>query len=325
MRSKFSRDIKVEALRLGFSACGIAQAEAVDATVAEAYRQWLSSRRHAGMAYMADHIDKRLHPGLLMPEVRSIVCTALNYAPAQRLRADSYQIAAYAYGRDYHDVVKEKLRLLAAFVEEYHRNHIADGASSPLIHREFCDTAPVLERYWAVKAGLGWIGKNRQLIIPRAGSMFVLGEIFVNLRLDYDRPMSPRCGNCNRCLEACPTNVLRTEPFDASRCLSYQLIENREALSADAVDKMGNSIYGCDRCQTACPWNRFAEPTNIEAFHPSERLMNMDNRQWQQLSVEEYRELFRKSAVKRVKYEGLMRNIRAVAERDATPMQDEDE
>ena len=371
-KQQLSNLIKAEALRLGFSACGIARAAAVDPHTAATLRAWLESRGNADMDYMGNYMDKRLDPRLLMPEVKSIVCVALNYAPARRMPEDEYQIAAYAYGKDYHDVMKAKLRELVARIEERfsgsgkrgagnedgfsrseergagsedgfsrseewgagsedtlynneagtsHSPLLAPRSSFPAPHssktfplssvRIFVDTAPVLERYWAEQAGLGWIGRNRQLIIPHAGSMFVLGEVFLDIELAYDHPMENRCGNCHQCVDACPTKALSVHPFNAAKCLSYQLIENRGELSEEAKASMGNTIYGCDRCQLACPWNRFARPTDEPAFLPSDELLSMTREKWNSLTPDDYRRLFKGSAVKRAKYDGLMRNIKA--------------
>ncbi|MBR1687098.1 MAG: tRNA epoxyqueuosine(34) reductase QueG [Prevotella sp.] len=314
MHSELSNKIKAEARRLGFFACGIARAEAVSEAAATRVRHWLDSGGNADMAYMANHTDLRLDPRLLMPGVKSIVCVALNYAPAQQMPAEEYQLAAYALGQDYHDIVKQKLHLLAATLSIIH------PSPSTLHYRAFCDSAPVLERYWAEQAGLGWTGRNHQLIIPGAGSMFFLGELFLNIELSYDRPMTARCGMCRACIDACPTGALQADGFRAEHCLSYQLIENRGELSAEAKQKMGNTIYGCDRCQQACPWNRFAQPTDEPRLQPHPELMAMRKSDWQQLSIEDYRRLFKGSAVKRAKYEGLMRNILSASQNDdATP------
>lgn len=310
MHSRLSNDIKAEASRLGFYACGIARAESVHDDDARAVMRWLDANGHADMEYMGRNLDKRLNPELLMPGVKSIVCVAMNYTPAKRIPEDEYQFAAYAYGKDYHDIVKQKLHQLALFVEQ----SIPD-ATLPLTYRCFCDSAPVLERYWAVKAGIGWIGRNHQLIIPKAGSMFVLGELFLNIELECDSPIKNGCGDCHKCLDVCPTKVLSLQSFDASKCLSYQLIENRQGLSEEAKTHMENVIYGCDRCQQACPWNRFAPPTDIPDLLPSDEFLCMTKERWESLTVEDYRRLFKGSAVKRVKYEGLMRNIRAAMEK----------
>lgn len=302
-----SEEIKAEAKNLGFFACGIAKAGRVDDSFAARFKEWLSLKRHAGMEYMANNLDKRLDPRLLMDGLKSIICVALNYTPAQKMPEGELQFAAYALGHDYHDIVKMKLHTLAARL----------GMTN---YRAFCDSAPVLERYWAVQAGLGWVGRNHQLIIPKAGSMFFLGELFTDMELAYDSPVSHRCGNCRACIDACPTGAisLKGEPaeesssFDAALCLSYQTIENRDDIPGPIAAKMGDTVYGCDRCQAACPWNRFATPTNEELLRPRDELLQMTRDKWNSLTIEEYRRLFKGSAVKRVKYEGLMRNIKAI-------------
>lgn len=315
-KQQLAGHIKAEARRLGFFACGIAKAGPVDEATAAIVRSWLADGGEAGMDYMAHYTDKRLDPRLLMPGVRSIVSVALNYAPRRTLPADGYQIASYALGQDYHDIVRQKLRQLyaAVFGQEAAREAFRKGTpgdGTPRHARVFVDTAPVLERYWAQKAGLGWTGKNHQLIIPHAGSMFFLGELFLDTELPPDQPMASRCGNCRRCIDACPTHAVTETTFDAARCLSYQLIENRGDLSEDARQKMGNVIYGCDRCQQACPWNRFATPNDTPELQPKEQLLAMGKADWEHLTIDGYRNLFKGSAVKRVKYEGLMRNIQA--------------
>lgn len=296
---------------LGFSAIGFAKAGKVSDDQARMLRKWLDEGDNANMKYMENWYEKRVDPRLLMPGVKTIVSVALNYAPAHRLPEGEPQISAYALGKDYHDIVKGKLFQLAEWIGQSLRD--GSRAENGPAYRVFVDTGPVLERYWAVQAGLGWIGKNHQLIIPRAGSMFFLGELFLDIELPFDKPMASLCGRCHRCIDACPTNALGTadshQIFDASRCLSYQLIENRGELSDDAKAKMGDMFYGCDRCQTACPWNRYAKPNDTPELQPSEELLHMTREKWHSLTVEEYRRLFKGSAVKRAKYDGLMRNI----------------
>ena len=307
-----SSQIKAEALRLGFDACGIAKAEPIRQEVAEEFREWLRQGHHASMQYMENHLEKRLNPQLLMEGVRSIVCVALNYKPSAQQNQEGYQLAAYALGRDYHDIVKEKLHQMAAYIIKQWEDE-----EQPVSYRAFTDSAPVMERYWAMQAGIGWIGKHHQLIIPKSGSMFFLGELFLNIPLAYDQPATSHCGNCTRCIEACPTGALSAEgPFRAERCLSYLTIENREEIPPEMKDKMGSTIYGCDRCQQACPWNTMGAPTREPALQPKEELMTMTREQWQHLSEEDYRRLFKGSAVKRAKYSGLMRNIQAVASKE---------
>lgn len=309
--------IKAEASRLGFFVCGFAKAEPVSEAMRRHYLGWLADGRNADMAYLGNNLDKRFDPRLLMPGVKTIVVVAQNYFPARRLPEGEPQIADYALGLDYHDIVKQKLRQLAATVG------IAD-------YRAFVDTAPVLERYWAVRAGLGWIGKNQQLIIPHAGSEFFLGELFVTVELPPDEPLPNRCGTCHRCVDACPTHALSLPAtcvegygditrFDARLCLSYQTIENRGELTVDAKAAMGDTFYGCDRCQRACPWNRFAKPSTEPLLQPREELLAMTRQKWGNLTEEDYRRLFKGSAVKRAKYEGLMRNINACLAGEATP------
>ncbi len=308
-----SSQIKAEALRLGFDACGIAKAEPIRQEVAEEFREWLRQGHHASMQYMENHLEKRLNPQLLMEGVRSIVCVALNYKPSAQQNQEGYQLAAYALGHDYHDIVKEKLHQLAAFIIKQWEDE-----EQPVSYRAFTDSAPVMERYWAMQAGIGWIGRHHQLIIPKSGSMFFLGELFLNIPLAYDHPATSHCGNCTRCIEACPTGALSAEgPFRAERCLSYLTIENREEIPPEMKDKMGSTIYGCDRCQQACPWNTMGAPTREPALQPKEELMAMTREQWQHLSEEDYQRLFKGSAVKRAKYSGLMRNIQAVASKES--------
>ncbi len=316
--------IKAEAVNLGFFACGIAKAERIEEPEASLFTRWISRKGYAEMGYMSNYTDKRLDPRLLMPGVKSIVCVAMNYAPEHKLPENELQLASYALGQDYHDILKNRLHALAKAlgIENY---------------RAFCDTAPVLERYWAMKSGIGWIGRNHQLIIPHAGSMFFLGELFIDIETDYDKPVTPRCGTCHACIDACPTKALGTwkdgkahgdgsesagSYFDAARCLSYQTIENRGEIPRSIADKMGNVIYGCDRCQAACPWNKFAKPTSESALMPKDELISMTREKWEHLTVDGYRRLFKGSAVKRAKYEGLMRNIKTVLDMEKNNNED---
>jgi epoxyqueuosine reductase len=294
--------IKREALRLGFTACGIAKAEHVSEAEERRFKTWLERGFNADMRCMENYLEKRMDPRLLLDGAKSIVSVALNYTPKKAMPKSQPQIAAYALGKDYHDVVKFMLFQLASSLQCEEGNF-----------KVCVDTSPILERYWAVKAGLGWQSKSKQLIIPKAGTMFFLGELLLCRDVDhYDQPMESRCGNCQQCIDACPTRVLSPDgSFDARRCLSYQTIENRGELSEATAKAMGNVIYGCDRCQLCCPVNRWAKPTNNSELQPSEQLLQMTAEQWEELTQEEYRTLFKGSAVKRVKYSGLMRNINA--------------
>lgn len=338
----YSERIKAEALRLGFSACGLAPAEAVDETVASAFRQWLADGCQAEMAYMQNYEDKRLDPRLLVEGARTVISVALNYYPATKIPEGEYQIAWYAYGKDYHDVMKVKLKELFEFIQKEvssseetdsttstddnnihtcieNNAPITQDSPSPLQGRLFCDTAPILERYWSWRSGLGWIGKNTQLIIPRAGSYFFLGELILNIEADhYDSPQRNQCGSCTHCLKACPTEALEA-PFrlNSERCLSYLTIEYRGELPLNTGKKMSDKIYGCDECLKACPWNRFATPCRTIEFQPSPSLLSMKKDDWHSLSENQYKDLFKGSAVKRAKYQGLIRNIQAAKKKMA--------
>ncbi|WP_078063514.1 tRNA epoxyqueuosine(34) reductase QueG [Bacteroides ihuae] len=303
IRDKYTNQIKAEALRLGFSACGIAPAEPITPEAEQHFKEWLSAGYQGEMAYMENNLEKRCDPRLLVEGTRSIVSLALNYYPQQQLHKDQYQFAWYAYGKDYHDVMREKMSTLFAYINEQ---------ICPVNGRVFCDTAPVLDRYWAWRAGLGWIGKNTQLIIPRAGSTFFLGELFIDIELAYDTPQKNRCGNCNRCQQACPTQAFEAlYKLNATKCLSYLTIENRSEIPPQYASKMDGRIYGCDECQRVCPWTRFATPCTTPELKPSQDFIQMSKEEWQTLTEEQYRTLFKGSAVKRAKYSGLQRNIEA--------------
>lgn len=326
-----SNNIKAEALRLGFSACGIAKAKSVDEDTANRFRKWLADGSNADMKYLENNLEKRLDPTLLMSKAKSIICLAMNYYPEQKLNEEQYQFAFYAYGQDYHDVLKAKIReLIKNFYPEALQLKGEKTVEDAEKIRICVDTVPFLDRYWAYKAGLGWIGKNGNLIIPKAGSFFFLGAIIVDIELEYDTPMENHCGTCQRCIDACPTRALR-EPYyiDARKCLSYLTIEHRGDFDvntflqdnietthypqmANGKSANGKYIYGCDRCQLACPYNRFAQPTKIKEFSPKSEFLSMCPSDWTTLTIEQYRALFKGSAVKRAKYEGLMRNINSI-------------
>ncbi|MBQ8362211.1 MAG: tRNA epoxyqueuosine(34) reductase QueG [Bacteroidaceae bacterium] len=302
-----TKRLKEEALKLGFSACGVTTVKAVDHIQCENFMRWLSEGKQAEMHYMGNNVEKRLSPTLLMEGAKSIISLAMNYYPQKRLDPSSqYEFSYYAYGRDYHEVMKERIYTLLYIIRQW---------TDKEIHaRVFCDTAPMFERYWAQQCGIGWIGKNTQLVIPNAGSYFFLGEILIDQPFThYDTPIKDRCGNCNACIRECPTHALE-KPYklNAARCLSYLTIEYRgETLTPEAGNAMGNCIYGCDRCQKVCPWNRFATPTKIEELHSSEAFIQATHEDMDNLDRDTYRKLFKGSAVKRVKYEGLVRNIQA--------------
>lgn len=291
--------IKSEALRLGFTACGIAKAEAVDNIVQEYYNRWITDEKHGTMQYLQRNCDKRFNPTELVPGSKSIIVVAMNYTPEKEIEG----IANYAIGNDYHKAVKDRLFLMLKTI-----NEIQSVAGRP-----FCDSAPVLERYWAVKAGIGWIGHNRQLTIKGMGSCFFIGELFVDIELEYDKPTTGcYCGKCRNCIDNCPTGALSTEGLDARKCLSYLTIEHREELPENIGEKMKSTFYGCDCCIKACPHNRFSTPTTIPEFTPKEELLSMKPDDWNYLTKEKYDRLFAGSAVERCGYEQLTRNINAM-------------
>jgi epoxyqueuosine reductase len=301
-RSSLSQFIKAEALRLGFTVCGIAKAAPVEQQTTAFIEDWTKKGHHGTMSYLERNREKRYDPTLLVPNCKSIICVALNYY-TDGTDESKLHISRYAQGNDYHKIVKEKLFALMKAI-----NRI-----EPINGRAFCDTAPLLERYWATRAGIGWIGKNHQLIIPNAGTHFFLGEILLDIELEYDTPTEgERCGNCDKCLTACPTKALSAKGFDARRCLSYLTIEYRDELSKNIGEMMGNCFYGCDRCQACCPHNRFATETAVEELKAKEGLQKMRSEDWYNLSIEKYNELFADSAVERCGYEQLKRNIEAI-------------
>lgn len=296
--------IEAEALRLGFSACGFAKAEPVSDDVVHVFDHWTSSGYHAEMGYMERNRHLRLDPTQLVPGCRTLIVVALNYYPNKKLPREGYQIAYYAYGKDYHRVVKDKLRQLLAYIKVL----VPDAEG-----RAFCDTAPLLERYWAVKAGLGFVGLNRQLIIPGKGSYFFLGVLAVDVALQVKPHGEPQfCGKCKRCLIACPTKALTLEGVDCRRCLSYLTIEHRGPILDEVARNLGRRIYGCDTCQQVCPHNRNAQSTEENSFDMSPEMAALTSEDWHALTLEHYKTLFKNSAMERAGYEGLKRNLEAV-------------
>ena len=309
-----SQLIKAKAQTLGFTACGIAPVASAESE-AQYFDQWIAEGCHAGMKYMENYRTIRLNPSGLVEGAKSIISVALNYYPKASLPAEAPHIAYYAYGKDYHVVVKELLSKLYQQIIDSSTAQSLPEADRPTA-RFFTDSAPILERYWAWRAGLGWIGKNTNLIIPGKGSFFFLGEIVTTFEVDeYDSPQRNRCGKCTRCLDACPTGALkRPKRLNANKCLSYLTIENRGEIPSEQAACLGNRLYGCDTCQEVCPWNRFAQPTTIEAFHPSPALLALRKEDLTDFSREDYNRIFAGSAVKRAKYEGLLRNINNLKE-----------
>lgn len=291
---------------MGFLFCGVARAAYLEEE-APRLEAWLKANMHGEMGYMANHFDKRLDPRKLVPGARSVVVLGYNYFPEQNLtERTGYKVAKYAYGEDYHFVLKRKLHELMHWLQE---------GVGEVGGRAFVDSAPVMERQWAQRAGVGWLGKNSLLLNKQKGSFFFLAELIIDLELVYDDPLAKDfCGSCTRCLDACPTDAL-VQPgvVDGSRCISYLTIELKEALPNGFQDKMEDWVFGCDICQDVCPWNRFSSPHKEPAFRPAAELAEMDKGAWEEITEEVFRKLFRKSAVKRTKYSGLQRNIRYVS------------
>ncbi|MCB0531723.1 MAG: tRNA epoxyqueuosine(34) reductase QueG [Lewinellaceae bacterium] len=294
--------IRAEAHRLGFEFVGFARAERLDAE-ARRLEAWLQQGAHGKMSYMENHFDLRIDPTQLVPGAKTVICLTFNYHnPDKQEDTEAPKISQYAYGEDYHFVVKDRLKTLLAYMQ---------AETGAINGRCFVDSAPVLEREWARRAGIGWNGRHTLTIHPRRGSYFFLAEIICDLELEYDAPIRDHCGTCRRCIDACPTEAISPEGYflDASKCISYLTIELRDEIPSSFKSQMDNWMFGCDVCQEVCPWNRFAERHEEPAFEPHPDLLGMDRRDWLELTEEVFGKIFRKSAVKRVKYAGLERNI----------------
>mgnify|MGYP006285937777 CR=1 FL=1 len=299
-KAEQSQAIKSRARSLGFLDCGISRAGFLKEE-AEHLRQYLHEGRHGNMQYMENHFDKRTDPTRLVEGARSVISLILPYYPKEKQRNDTYRISKYAYGKDYHFVMKRMLRELLQYIDQEF-----GGVNG----RAFVDSAPVMDKVWAQKSGLGWIGKNTNLLSTKYGSFFYIGELIVDMELEYDEPIRDYCGTCRKCIDACPTGAL-TGPYriDASRCISYLTIENKGEIPTSFQGTYNDWIYGCDICQDVCPWNRKARYAEHEDLQPHPDLLSLSRTDWEQLSREHFREIFRHSAVKRAKYEGLKRNI----------------
>ena len=299
-RSKYSEFIKAEAKRLGFLSCGISKAEFLE-DEAPRLENWLEQNMHGEMRYMENYFDKRLDPTKLVPGSKSVISLLLNYYPSDLQNKDSYKISKYAYGRDYHFVIKDKLKKLLSTLQD----EIGDFHG-----RAFVDSAPVLDKAWAAKSGLGWIGKHSNLLSKQTGSFYFIAELIVDLDLEYDTPVTDHCGTCTACIDACPTNAI-VEPYkvDGSKCISYFTIELKDELPSSYKNQFDDWMFGCDVCQDVCPWNRFSKPHNEPLFNPHPDLLENDKKDWEEITRETFNEIFRKSAVKRTKFEGLKRNI----------------
>ncbi|CAM3792412.1 tRNA epoxyqueuosine(34) reductase QueG [Flavobacterium cucumis] len=298
--SNYSKIIKAESKRLGFLSCGISKAAFLEEE-APRLENWLNNNMNGQMSYMENHFDKRLNPTLLVDDAKSVISLLLNYYPSELQNDDSYKISKYAYGQDYHHVIKEKLKELLHFIQ----NEIGEVSG-----RAFVDSAPVLDKAWAAKSGLGWVGKNSNLITQKVGSFYFIAELIIDLELEYDSPTTDHCGSCTACLDACPTEAI-VAPYvvDGSKCISYFTIELKDNLPQEMKGKFDDWMFGCDVCQDVCPWNRFSKPHNEPLFQTNSEILNFSKSDWEEITVDTFQKVFKNSAVKRTKYEGLLRNI----------------
>ena len=299
-KEKYAQLIKAESKRLGFLSCGISKAGFLEEE-APRLENWLNNQMNGQMSYMENHFDKRLNPTLLVDDAKSVISLLLNYYPSELQNEDSYKISKYAYGQDYHHVIKEKLKELLHFIQ----TEIGEVSG-----RAFVDSAPVLDKAWAAKSGLGWVGKNSNLITQKVGSFYFIAELIIDLELDYDAPTTDHCGSCTACLDACPTEAI-VAPYvvDGSKCISYFTIELKDNLPQEMKGKFDDWMFGCDVCQDVCPWNRFSKPHNEPLFQTNSDILNFSKSDWEEITVDTFQKVFKNSAVKRTKYEGLLRNI----------------
>jgi len=296
----YSRLIKDETRRLGFLSCGISKAEFLEEE-APRLENWLQAGMHGEMHYMENHFDKRLDPSLLVDGAKSVISLLLNYFPSETQNPDSYKISKYAYGTDYHFVIKNKLKSLLSFIRE---------EIGEVNGRAFVDSAPVLDKAWAARSGLGWMGKHTNLLTKDVGSYYFIAELIVDLELEYDHPVTDHCGSCTACIDACPTQAI-IEPYvvDGSKCISYFTIELKNEIPSSFQGQFDDWMFGCDVCQDVCPWNRFSKPHAEPLFNPKPEILEYSKKEWEELTQEVFANLFQKSAVKRTKFSGLKRNI----------------
>jgi epoxyqueuosine reductase len=297
----YSQLIKQKAEKFGFQSCGISKAEFLEEE-APRLETWLNKGYHGEMKYMENHFDKRLNPTLLVDGAKSVISLSYNYFPKVKIdEINNFKISKYAYGEDYHEVIKDILKNMVAELQE----EIGEFG-----FRVFVDSAPVLEKAWARKSGLGWVGKNANLITKKHGSFYFLAEIICDLELEYDLAVTDHCGSCRACIDACPTQAIVSDRIvDGSKCISYATIELKNEIPDYFNGKMDDWMFGCDVCQDVCPWNRFSAPTLQEKFAPNFQKLNFRKNEWKELTQELFSEIFKKSAVKRTKFSGLMRNI----------------
>ena len=292
--------IKSEAKRLGFLSCGISKAGFLE-DEAPRLENWLNKNMNGQMSYMENHFDKRLNPTLLVDDAKSVISLLLNYYPPEIQNPDSYKISKYAYGQDYHFVIKEKLKELLHCIQ----TEIGDVSG-----RAFVDSAPVLDKAWAAKSGLGWIGKNGNLLTKQVGSFYFIAELIVDLELEYDFATTDHCGSCTACIDACPTQAI-VSPYvvDGSKCISYFTIELKENIPLEMKGKFDDWFFGCDVCQDVCPWNKFSKPHSEPLFNPNPEILSFSKKDWEEITEDVFKQVFKDSAVKRTKLEGLRRNV----------------
>ncbi|MNK69149.1 Epoxyqueuosine reductase [compost metagenome] len=304
-KEKYSNLIKSKALAFGFQSCGISKADFLEEE-APRLENWLKNNFNGEMRYMENHFDKRLDPRLLVEGSKSVISLSYNYFPEELQTNVDFKLSKYAYGEDYHEVIKEKLRSLVAELQA----EIGEFA-----FRVFVDSAPVLEKAWAKRSGIGWVGKNSNLITKKNGSFYFLAEIICDLELIQDSPVTDHCGSCTKCIDACPTQAIISDKIiDGSKCISYATIELKDQIPDFFKDKMEDWMFGCDICQDVCPWNRFSAPTLEEKFRPNSEIKNFTKQEWQDITQEIFSSVFRKSAVKRTKFSGLKRNLDFLSE-----------
>ena len=300
-KETYSKFIKSEAKRLGFLSCGISKAGFLEQE-APRLENWLNKNHHGQMAYMENHFDKRLDPTLLVDDAKSVVSLLLNYYPGETQNQESFKISKYAYGQDYHFVIKEKLKEFLFSIQE----NIGEVSG-----RAFVDSAPVLDKAWAAKSGLGWIGKNSNLLTQKVGSFYFIAELILDLDLEYDYATTDHCGSCTACIDACPTQAI-VAPYvvDGSKCISYFTIELKENIPYEMKGKFDEWMFGCDTCQDVCPWNRFSKPHSEPLFNPNSDLLSYSKKDWIEITEETFRAVFKNSPIKRTKFEGLKRNVK---------------
>lgn len=304
-KQKYSDLIKAESKRLGFLSCGISQATFLE-TEAPRLESWLKKGMQGEMTYMENHFDKRLDPRLLVDGAKSVISLLLNYYPSEIQNQKSYKISKYAYGQDYHFVIKDKLKDLLKFIQ---------AEIGEVNGRVFVDSAPVLDKVWAAKSGLGWIGKNSNLITKQVGSFYFIAELIIDLELEYDTPTTDHCGSCTACIDACPTQAI-VQPYvvDGSKCISYFTIELKGQIPQEMKGKFDDWMFGCDVCQDVCPWNKFSKSHNEPLFNPNDEILSFTKRDWEEITEDVFKKVFKNSAVKRTKLDGLQRNINFLKE-----------